>query len=342
MKKNIITLIFFMSLIIINAADFTTELNLHNSYTEKAGNQSEVKGKVLFNFEGEKNYTLDGEYSFGDNINKIDMAKIKFDFDKFVLEIGRNRIGWGVGYNFNPIDIFNSKPIGAAFDTNYLKDGRDSIIMTYYNNENSNLQAIYAIKKDNSMENDEVGIKYKTFIKDFSVEGVIIKKSKDISEKKDLILGGTIAGSIPKLDYGIWSESAYYTDQSKMKMVVGMDNYFDKLYVNIEYYYNGFGENKKEMYTYILAAYGKNLAHHYFVPSLKYDLNEQTSLSGFDFLNLDDYSNILGGVLNYLYDDNIGISISPYLLIGEDDTEYGMAKSEVGSYGIDFNMKITF
>lgn len=342
MKKYLVIFIFFINLIVANATNFRTELNLHNTYMGKIGNAANINGKILFNFKGEKSYVLDGEYSFGDNANKIDMARIKFDFDKLVLEIGKNRIGWGVGYNFNPIDIFNSKPIGAAFDTNYLKDGRDSFIMTYYNDQNSNLQVIYAIKKNTDMANDEIGIKYKTFIKDFSVEGVLINKSKDITEKKDLILGGTISGSIPKLDYGIWNESAYYIDQSKLKMVVGIDNYFDKLYVNIEYYYNGFGENKKEIYNYNLAIYGKNLAQHYIVPSVKYDINEQLSLSGFDFLNLDDMSNILGGVLNYLYDDNLEISVTPYLLIGGDNTEYGMRKLYAGSYGFDCNIKITF
>ncbi|OQY09515.1 MAG: hypothetical protein B6I28_02845 [Fusobacteriia bacterium 4572_132] len=362
MKKKYILLIFIVTLNLAFGVDYTTELYLNSMYTEKINLGSSVGGKVILDYSEIENMQLQMECNLKDEKFKLDLAKVKFMMGQIDLEVGKNRIGWGTGYNFNPTDIFNQKPVGASFDPAFVKKGRNSIIMTNYLNETTNIQVVYGFKNNetevseygekNIAKKEDYGIRIKKIIGDYDVSISAIEKGTEnitlsgfgIKNKSDKILGADISGSLPILDWGIWSEIAYSKNKESIKWITGIDSYFaEDYYINVEYYYNGNGDSKKENYINNDDLYlGNPVSKNYLTPSLKYSVNTKLEITGYSFLNMDDKSLILGGLGTYLLNDFVEIDIMPFLLIGDDDTEYGIQKKEIGDYGMNLNMKIVF
>jgi len=360
--KIYILLIFIIILNLAFGVDYTTELYLNSSYLEKTNLTSNIAGKVILDYSEIENMQLQMECNLKDESVKLDLAKVKFMMGKYDLELGRNRVGWGTGYNFNPTDIFNQKPVGASFNPSFNKKGRDSIILTNYLNETISIQVIYGFENNetevteygekNIIKKEDYGIRIKKIIGNYDVSISVIERGMEniiipgrgIKNESDKIFGADITGSLPIIDWGIWSEIAYSKNNKSAKWITGIDNYFgDDYYINVEYYYNGDGDSKKEDYINNDDFYlGNPVAKNYIIPSLKYTINTKAEIIGYSFINLDDKSLILGGLGTYLLNASVEIDAMPFLLIGEDDTEYGMQKKEIGDYGANLNVKVVF
>ena len=51
------------------------------------------------------------ELKEGDDIDHLNVAYVKCLYGPIDVVVGRQLLAWGSGYNFNPTDIFNAKPI---------------------------------------------------------------------------------------------------------------------------------------------------------------------------------------------------------------------------------------
>jgi hypothetical protein len=345
--KIIISVILFLNIaILIFSAEITTELKYQGFDTEKQDFEDITHGRITVKDYENEDYSFFLEYKFGEGADRIDAGQIKFIRSKIDLEIGRNRIGWGTGYNFNPTDIFNDVPLGSAYDPTFIKNGRDSIILTRYIGDNS-LQGVYAAK-DGSTIDEDFAFKYKTSFSDFDGDLLYIHKGErttdwDELEKKDDIIGGDLSFSIPDLDYGIWLEGAYYLTRDDLVYILGIDNYFgEKYHVMLEYLYHGLGEDSEEDYN-INRIFAEELAgKNYLMPSITYEYSEKTLVTGYLFMNMDDYSYSVGATFTYLYNDHIDISLIPFYINGKDGSEYGILANEVGKVGVNFIIRAVF
>ncbi|MCS5420676.1 MULTISPECIES: hypothetical protein [Psychrilyobacter] len=346
MKIAAPVILFLAVTISIFSLDLNTELKYQGFDSQRYPFEDEAVGRIVLKDDKQEHYSFFLEYRFGDGVDRVDAAQLKFMTAKTDLEIGRNRIGWGTGYNFNPTDIFNDLPLGAAYDPTYVKRGRDSIILTRYIKDSA-LQGIYAAK-DGSDRDEEYGIKYKTTISEYDIDLLYIHKGKRAAEwgeleDKDDIIGGDLSFSIPYLDYGIWLEGAYYLQKEELVYITGIDNYFREKYrVVVEYLYHGLGEGEKENYNINRILAGQLAGRNYLMPSLTYEYSEKLILTGYSFVNMDDYSYSLGATITYFYNNNIDINLIPFYIGGKTGSEYGILAEEIGNFGITAVVRVMF
>lgn len=213
----------------LHAVDLTTELILSGFSAQTSDNSSAAWGTFFVLPYKSNKAQVDLHFQIGENRNKFNVAQVKLYEGSFDFTLGRQLMAWGSGYNFNPTDIFNSKPLGAAFDPSYYKTGRDALAINSYFGDFI-VDVTYAIpyKNETSIENaddviedgsEDIGIRIKKNIGDYDVALSAVNVSKrtysqsavEFLEPSDSVLGLSIKGSIPKLDWGVWVESAQST-----------------------------------------------------------------------------------------------------------------------------------
>lgn len=351
MKK----IIFPLYLIICSLSftyDTITELYL-KGYLANNINIFTPEARVIIDDSSNEDYNLNLELALNDSDSKVDVAKIKFYFENSDLELGRNRIGWGVGTNFNPSDIFNDKPFDSAFDPYFRKEGRDSFIYTRYLDD-SNIQAIYTFSSTKTISGlvderkPDIGLRYKKYIFDFDTEFLYISKGEHkrfigTTEKQDSLYGFNFKGNIPNTDFGIWNELIYSEEYSKAGTAFGIDTYFaDKYYFNLEYYRNYRGENKKENYNPTLFSIQENVGQDYLIPALQIDFNEKFNTYTYAMINLNDSSFVIGDTMNYYYNDIISVNFGLYYQSGPEGSEYRYYSDEYGIINAGGTVKAVF
>ncbi|MFC1484870.1 hypothetical protein ACFL5N_00260 [bacterium] len=363
MKSKIIflaTFILFFAISYVHSLEITSEILISNLFLEEKHKSAHIRGTIFTKLINTKNFLVDLHYELSDERQKLNVAYLKFLEEKFEIAIGRQLMAWGSGYNFNPTDIFNKKPIGAAFDPAYIKRGRDAVIFTsYYWDFITDVvfapHYSFSEKIEGSISlyekgREDFGLRIKRNIRDFDLEVSYIKLGKrtftfegtDYLDKSDDILGFSAKGSLPVIDWGIWLEAARYLDQNVSEYVTGLEYIFDRWTLNFEYYRTGFGSANKNFYDFELMYRGRMVGRDYFAPSVIYVFNEKYTLTGFVFSNLNDSSNVFGAVIEYFYNDIIELAFLPFFMTGDTDSEYGSRRAELGNFGIQALIKITF
>ncbi len=360
--------IFLFSLLLtfpLKAVEFNGEALASFSVTKDEEVQPSIEAALLINMIETEKLNGHAEIQIKDDSIKINQAYGKFMTSKVDLVIGRQLTGWGSGYNFNPTDVFNQKPLGAAFDPSYGKDGRDAILASFYPADNIALELIYAFgieqKSDEppliytSKVEPEWGFHSKVNIASIDMEFLYIQKAKrswvyfmnpaypiQIEEKRDHLFGASFKTSIPKVDVGVWGEGAYYKELEKYEYVIGIERYFGDTMMNLEYYRNGFGQSKKLKYDPMNMMMGRMVARDYLVPALTHTFNEKFNFTTFLFYNINDQSNAAGLVGQYYYHDQAEFILMPFYIGGKDDTDFGQQAKEAGEYGGQLMVKLTF
>ncbi|TDT71595.1 hypothetical protein EV215_0973 [Hypnocyclicus thermotrophus] len=360
MKKKIILLSVFM-LIFFNGFATTslkTKLTINNSKIKNLESTSNSKAKFFLYNDDFENSLIDIEYSLytennsKNNKNSLDLARIKLVQNNIEIIFGKTRLGWGQGFNFNPIDIFNETPAGSAFDSNYEKEARNSITFTSYLQNDDSLEFVYAGNyNNNSISKDiEYGIRYKQFIFNTDFEFIYAKRGKELKPYETLIpsdiYGASIKTTIPYINYGYWIEGNYSAADNIYTFITGIDNYFwENYYFNIEYYQNGYGKSDKNFYDnndLNKINYNIPIGTDYLIPSFKYEMNELFSTTFFSFININDRSFTIGNSSDYYYNDLISFNLTEFFFNGEKNSEYYLTKSTYGDYGISFTITADF
>ena len=164
----------------------------------------------------------------------------------------------------------------------------------------------------------------------------------DLNEPWDYISGLSFKGSLPIVDWGIWSEGAYYHQQKEFEISAGLEFIYDDIMANIEYYRNSFGHHNSKKYDQNLFLRGRSLARDYLIPSISYTYDERWMYQAFSFFNLNDQSLVVGILIEHLYNDMVQISLAPIFIEGKQNTEFGIQKGQLGSYGFGAIIKASF
>ncbi|MFC1478734.1 hypothetical protein ACFL57_04675 [Candidatus Margulisiibacteriota bacterium] len=340
----------------LNAVDMTSELVIGATDTQKSEMTTQVWGTQFLRLIDTDKVTSELHYQFGDNMYKVNVAYVKLMQGNMDITVGRQLMAWGSGYNFNPTDIFNAKPLGAAFDPSYTMTGRDAITLASYWDgliaeiiyaPGYNRESIYDASTtitENGKEDWGLRLKKNLFDYDIALSYVRLgqRSFNSIVEANDDLYGVSVKGSLPILDWGIWLEAAQYTQQQKYELTCGLEYYYGDWTFNLEFYRNGFGSRDKANYDQNFLLSGRTLGRDYLVPSVALVIDEKLSLSGFAFYNMNDSSSITGGVIDYFYNDMVEIVFMPFFITGDSDSEYGMQKASYGDYGVQSLLKVTF
>lgn len=348
----------------IAAVEVNGEILMGSVITKEQKLTSKIDAALFVQMVQSEKLTAVLEYQFSDQDPRINKAYGKFIQQKVELTVGRQLTGWGSGYNFNPTDIFNQKPLGAAFDQTYHKKGRDALLLTYYPNSHLAIDAIYALPFNetsydplplNKTGDQDGGVHLKVHYLATDWEFLYMKKGKRtysytldpqsplaIRDPPDQVWGLSVQTTLPLWDIGFWAEGAYYKNQKKYEYVGGIERSIGNTSINIEYYRNGFGHKNPQNYQQRQLLQGRLVARDYLVPSLAYSLDEKLSLAAFLFYNMNDKSNAAGGGINYLYHDQGEIILMPFFLGGSPSTDFGQQAKTAGEYGLQGIIKLTF
>ena len=127
----------------------------------------------------------------------IDRLWLDFNYDKFQVRVGRQRINWGQTLVWNPNDIFNAY---SFFDIDYIeRPGSDAIRLQYYPSYSSAVEL--AVKADSEKDITAAAL-YR-----FSKWGYDIQFLAGYSNSSDIVAGAGWSGSIGALSFrgeGSW------------------------------------------------------------------------------------------------------------------------------------------
>ncbi len=237
------------------------------------------------------------------------------------IKVGRQRIAWGTGFVWNPTDLLN--PYNPAAIELEEKTGVDAIYGVLPFGSLSRIEAAYAPGRGALKASTAARITTNWRDYDFSIMAGDFQDS--------FVVGGDFAGYIG--GGGFRGEFAYTQQDGAgnfLRAVVNADyNFPGDWYAFVEFYFNGQGESNKNDYnlTDLFSGNVFNLAQHYLAFSVTKSITPLFTFSAYNINNLNDHSVLFGPVLTYSLAENLELSLSSYLFIGANDTEYGQLKS---------------
>ncbi len=233
------------------------------------------------------------------------------------LIIGKQRLYWGVGRVFRPLDIFN--PVNY-FEPAYERPGSNAILGYMSLGDLTGIRGI--IQPRHELDESLFGLRLGTnFLKNDMSLSAFHRPSDDMT-----LIGGEIAG---ELQVGYWCEYGYTIedtiDYSELSM--GIDYTFPfMMYTMAEYFFDGSGVDDPLDYDYTLIAQGERttLGQHYLYFSVSTVPNPfalfRPSLSS--LVNIQDHGLILIPQLNIVPYENTDITIGLNLFFGPEDSEF--------------------
>jgi len=152
----------------------------------------------------------------------LDRLWIDFQYNKFQITIGRQRINWGQTFVWNPNDIFNAY---SFFDFDYVeKPGSDAVRLQFFPTSSS--VAEIAIKSDNDKNITAAGLyRFNMWEYDFQFLAGIVNS-------EDVVVGTGWSGAIGSISFR--GEASWFTpykntpqDESTILITTGFDKIFD-------------------------------------------------------------------------------------------------------------------
>ncbi len=238
-------------------------------------NDGLIHNRLMFNYFGIKNFTLDIELrnrlNFGETIkmnpnyatyidkdrgffdmsfniahgnsfvlnSNIDRAYIQYEIGKFKASLGRQRINWGMTFVWNPNDLFNNY---SFFDFDYAeKPGADAIHLQYFRNYASSIEFAAKLNSDTALTT-ALMYRFNLFNYDFQILGGML-------DDNDFAGGVGWSGNISRITFR--GEGTYlhpadnFSDTSGVFVAsVGFDYMFsNSLMITAEFLYNQSADN---------------------------------------------------------------------------------------------------
>ena len=234
---------------------------------------------------------LDNEniYSFKDKNNKntsqFYRGYLRYSGEKHMLTLGLQRIPFGVGRIWNPIDIFNPIDI-TSIETDERK-GTETLRYEYAINSLSNL--------DITLSNKKQAARIKGYLNVADVALVLVK-----NENKEII-GYEVEGEFKSIT--LRSEGGYFTDTQSYRYIIGAEYGFENsLTILTEFYHDSELDSKQLAlnlsYRYSPILYLNFLALRNFdndaimiAPSTTYSLSDESTIAIGAFIGVKESSN---------------------------------------------------
>jgi len=247
----------------------------------------------------------------------IDRLYLRQGFNWGNITIGRQRIAFGSGRVWNPTDLFN--PINPANYSKIEKDGVDAILLNYFFGSFTNAELVYNPIKGGKTN---AGFRFRTNFNEFDLSAI-----GGYFDSK--IVGGLdFAGNL--FDAGVRGEGIISINKDDastkfLKFILGADYQFTpKLYVMIEYHFNGEGKVDKFNYEFMRLINGEilNLSRNYLMINTSYMFSPIVTASASHNRNLNDGSGFAGINASYSAGDNFYINVGVLSTYGDIFTEY--------------------
>ncbi len=229
----------------------------------------------IYNFEDKKN----------SNKNRVYRAILGYLGEKHSFALGLQRVPFGVGRIWNPIDIFNPIDI-TAIETSERK-GTEAFVYEYAINQLSNL--------DLTISKNKSSFRVKSFLSlaDFAV--VLIDDKKNDLE----IIGYEVEGEIPKSKITVRSEGGRFEDKKRDKIyydyIIGAEYGFENSLVVLgEFRHNTDIDTKQAALN------------------LSYQPSPLLTLNILGLKNLDDKSQLIAPSFTYSLSDESSLQVGAF------------------------------
>ncbi len=268
----------------------------------------------------------------------LDNVYLKAGFEHVDLTIGKQQISLGMGYAWNPIDIFNSKQL---LDPTYEQTGVNTIRAEIPLKGRTSLDVILSPGKD--WNESAKMFQLKTGFGRFDVHGTVgqytwkriifdpLQFALSIQKDERTLFGGAVVGELAGA--GIWIEGAWNQLENQedfTEVVIGTDYTFENgLYIIIEYLRNENGiSNKDDLdinhYLQYFMGETHSLMQDYLFGFLSYPINDFIQFGLLGFGNLNDNSGTLNPQLVWNLFQDVDLSMMYSHFIGDGDTEFGV------------------
>jgi len=262
----------------------------------------------------------------------IDNMFLEFHHKLFDMTLGKQQISPGVGYAWNPTDIFNLKDL---MDPTYENTGISAVKLSIPLGYRATLSGI--LQPENSWDETVQYYQLKTGFGRYDLS-VLYGRSQyrqsglftTTVQPRDLY-GFNLEGELFGL--GIRSEVAahrldYENDNLQYEYIIGGDYTFENsLYLLTEYYHSDLGAKANQTafddYMVYFAGERKSLNQNYLFTLAMYPLGDLLDISTFGIINLDDKSAVIAPQLIYRIFQDVELSVMGSLFIGKDTDEFG-------------------
>ncbi len=251
-----------------------------------------------------------------ENLNQL---YIKYFTNITETTIGRQIIGWGSGYLYNPSFFLSSYSI----DPSYEKEGMDGVRNIFYLPNGNIIDIGLVLGYHGELDKDAVYLRGDFVLKDF------IKISPSIIYFRDNIKGGidinsSIGGSSVWLETGYAIAELDSSNSQYFSAICGFSYlFFKRFLVVVEYLYNESGTNDPSDYisnTRDNPLYEDEgfflLGKNYLFMNISYD-KELLSFNMPAILNIDDPSLYIGLSMDYNVYENVDISLGFFIPYGK-------------------------
>jgi len=255
--------------------------------------------------------------------SNIDRLNFTFTYDELEIQIGRQRINWGINSVWTPNDIFNSS---SFINFDYLeKPGSDAVRLQYYLDFATSMELV---SKIDYFENLTLAgrFKFNKWNYDFQILGGL--------SEIDYIFGAGWAGDI--FDAGFTGEFTYFKNRddelfSEEQFVssIGVNYTFsNSLFISSEFLYNSVGKTDKINFgnnIFNLDYSAKNLspARYSIFGQASYPITPLINSSFAAIINPTDGSMLFTPTLEISLNEDIYLLTSGQFFLGNDFTEWG-------------------
>lgn len=263
---------------------------------------------------------LERTYATGPNVagrHRLYRATLTWSGGENNITVGRQRIAWGSGRFWSPLDILN--PFDAARVEREEREGIDAVLLDRDIGALGNVSGVVAPRTAGSRAVLAGYVHWNANGTDYSaLVGTV--RGEDV-------IGADFSGQIGGL--GIRGEATSTQPDSGrrfMRLLLGADYGFaNTLTVTGEVYFNGQGSSRRTSYDFTGLFEGRirNVARRYGAIALSYEITQLVRLLAYGLVNLDDGSRLVWPGVEYSLVRNVDLAAGMQSFSGSLGSEYG-------------------
>lgn len=257
-------------------------------------------------------------FTFNDSLF-IDNLFLDFHHRYFEIIVGKQQLPTGVGYAWNPSDIFNQKDI---MDPTYEVTGVNALQLNLPVMSNLSLRGI--LQPDENFKTTNKYLEAKTWLP-FTDLSLVFAQT-NLKNLYGLNMEGDLAGIGVRTEFTV--NDMENSQNPKYEYILGADYTFsNSLYILGEYLHNDFGAREEETrlpdYLSYFTWEQKSLNQNYLFLMAMFPFTELIDGAITTITNLDDESMVINPQLVYRIYQNVELTFIGNIFLGEDQDEFG-------------------
>ena len=280
-------------------------------HTGQFAMQKDRRPEQYWNLDG--NYAEAGSWYGRHRLYRGNVTVSSGDTD---LRLGRQRIAWGTGRFWSPLDLFN--PLNPLALEREERLGVDAVLAEHKLGPLARISAVYAPRHEHARSSAALNWHANAAGIDYSLIGGRFASERVVGADVATQLGA--AGVRAELTHSRRDTGATYR-----RALLAMDYAFPgTLTVSGELYYDGAGAADRSAYDFasLFAGRIQNVGRRYFGGYLGYELTPLAKWTNYLVMNLDDRSRLFSPGLTFSLQTNLDLTLAAQLFGGSAGSEY--------------------